>query len=95
MPKVAWMDGSFVPKLARKARLRFDRHESRHLLVYPERGLLLNDTAAAIVGKCDGTRSIDVIVRELGSAHDEGTRERVERDVIRFVEELRLRGLLE
>ena len=30
------------PKLAAKARLRFDRHEQRFLLLYPERGLLFN-----------------------------------------------------
>ena len=36
------------PRLAGKARLRFDRRSARHLLLYPERGLVLSPTAAEI-----------------------------------------------
>jgi PqqA peptide cyclase len=85
---------AFAPKLAPKARLRFDRHARRHLLVYPERGLLLGDVAAAIATQCDGTRSIAEIARELAAAHD-GAPEVVLQDVIAFVTELRDKGLLE
>ena len=37
------------PRLAGKARLRFDRKGERYMLLYPEKGLVLNDTATAIV----------------------------------------------
>jgi hypothetical protein len=37
------------PRLAPRARLRFDRHAGQWLLLYPERGLALNASAAAIV----------------------------------------------
>jgi coenzyme PQQ biosynthesis protein PqqD len=84
---------SFVPKLHRKARLRFDRHSGGHMIVYPERGLALNESAAAIAKKCDGTRTIERIVDELAAADDE--RAVVEHDVLDFVEKLAAKGLLE
>lgn len=88
-------DGDFVPKLAKKVRLRFDRHEQRPMLLYPERGLLLSVTAAAIAERCDGTRSIDAIVDELSALYDGAPRDAIARDVAAFVDELRDRGLLE
>ena len=85
---------SFVPKLAKKARLRFDRHSGKHMIVYPERGLVLNDSAAAIAKRCDGTRTVGDIALELAT---EAGAERtiVERDVLAFVEMLGEKGLLE
>ena len=49
------------PRLAPKARLRFDRHSGNYLLLYPERALALNTTAAAIVAHCDGVCTVAVI----------------------------------
>ena len=87
-------DLTFVPKLAKKARLRFDRHSGKHMIVYPERGLVLNDSAAAIARRCDGTRSVRAIAGEL--AREAGAeRSSVEEDVLSFVEVLAQRGLLE
>jgi pyrroloquinoline quinone biosynthesis protein D len=53
------------PRLAARARLRWDRIDGRYLLLYPERGLALNESAAAILQLCDGSRTIDDIVTEL------------------------------
>jgi coenzyme PQQ biosynthesis protein PqqD len=82
---------SFVPKLAKKARLRFDRHSGGHMIVYPERGLALNESAAAIAKRCDGTRTIAEIASELGRE----TGQDVTADVIAFVEQLAKKGLLD
>lgn len=84
-------DRAFVPKLARKARLRFDRHAGGWMIVYPERGLALNDSAAAIAKLCDGSRSLGVIIEELGAAAGQD----VSADVFAFVDDLRRKGLLE
>lgn len=88
------MNRSFVPKLARKARLRFDRHSGGHMLVYPERGLALNESAAEIARRCDGTRSIQEIAAELATSAST-TPDVVEPDVLAFVEGLAQKGLLE
>jgi coenzyme PQQ biosynthesis protein PqqD len=82
------------PKLAKKARLRFDRHSGKHMIVYPERGLELNDSAAAIAKKLDGTRDESAIVEEIVREH-EGNADDVRRDVSAFLSELRAKGLLE
>jgi coenzyme PQQ biosynthesis protein PqqD len=86
-----------LPKLARKVRLRFDRHSGNYLLIYPERGLALNDSAAAIARRCDGTRTIAQIVDEIAIEAGVPAAERagLEQDVVTFVEELARKGLLE
>lgn len=81
----------FVPKLAKKARLRFDRHSGKHMLVYPERGLELNESAAAIVKRCDGSKSVSAIVEELSKE----TGADVKDDVIAVIDDLRKKGLFE
>lgn len=81
----------FVPKLSKKTRLRFDRHSGKHMLMYPERGLELNESAAAIVKRCDGTKPVSTIVDELAKE----TGADVKDDVLAVLEDLRKKGLLE
>jgi len=54
------------PRLARKARLRADPVTGETLLLYPEHGLVLNPSAAAILRLCDG-RSAGDIAAALGA----------------------------
>jgi hypothetical protein len=42
---MADIPASWQPRLAAKARLRWDNVEKRHMLVFPEAALLLNETA--------------------------------------------------
>ena len=51
-----------VLRLWRLARLEYDPVRQRHVLLYPEGAVLLNDTGAAILELCDGTRTVDQIV---------------------------------
>jgi pyrroloquinoline quinone biosynthesis protein D len=82
------------PRLAAKVRLRWDKREQKYLLVYPERGMLLNASAGAILSKCDGVRSIEAIALELAEGADaDGTT--IRRDVETFLEEMQKRGVVE
>jgi pyrroloquinoline quinone biosynthesis protein D len=81
------------PRIATKARLKWDRHAQKHMLVYPERGLLLNESAAAIFELCDGASTVEEIARALAARADRAP-ETIIADVIAFVESMRLRGLL-
>jgi coenzyme PQQ biosynthesis protein PqqD len=72
------------PQLARKARLRTDRISGEILLLYPEHGLVLNPSAAAILRLCDG-RSVRDIAAELAAPLD---------DVLEFLTTLSDRGLV-
>jgi pyrroloquinoline quinone biosynthesis protein D len=51
-----------VPRLWRLARLEYDPVRQKHVLLYPEGAVLLNDTGAAILELCNGTRTVDQIV---------------------------------
>jgi pyrroloquinoline quinone biosynthesis protein D len=72
------------PRLARKARLRTDRVTGETLLLYPEHGLILNASAAAILRLCDG-RTVGDITAALAAPID---------DVVELLTTLRDRGLV-
>jgi pyrroloquinoline quinone biosynthesis protein D len=80
------------PHLARRVRLRFDRREQAHVLLWPERGLVLNRTASAILLRCDGDRTVSQIAEQLSGEID---RALVTEDVLELLEGLRLRRLIE
>ena len=82
------------PRLAAKARLRFDRKASRYMLLYPERGLVLNTTAADVLQLCTGERTVQDIIEELARryGHDSPA---VEREVMSFLTALTERGLVD
>lgn len=53
------------PRLAPHVRLTFDPARERHVLLTPESVTVLNATAAAVVGLCDGERTVADIVTAL------------------------------
>ena len=83
------------PALAPKARLRFDRTSGGYLLLYPERGLALNATAASILKLCDGELTVDGMVEKLQGEYLDRSAEELRRDVLEFLEEMARRGLLQ
>jgi coenzyme PQQ biosynthesis protein PqqD len=83
------------PRLVSKARLRFDRHANQHLLVYPEKGLALNASAAEALGLCTGEHPLDAIVDQLAARHADTPRDRIEREVLALLDDLIHRGLIE
>jgi coenzyme PQQ biosynthesis protein PqqD len=82
------------PLLAAKVRLRFDRHSGKHMLLYPERGMALNASAARIAELCTGELALEQIVDHLHRQAAEATRERIQADVQAFLSALLERGLL-
>ena len=82
------------PRLARKARLRFDRQSERYMLLYPEKGLVLNPTAADVLQLCTGERRLDEIVACLAARHG-GDSAAVEREVREFLASMIDRALVE
>ena len=65
------------------------------MLLYPEKGLLLNPTGAAILALCDGERTVEQIAEGLRESYKEATLEALERDVQAFLSSLAERGLLD
>jgi coenzyme PQQ biosynthesis protein PqqD len=82
------------PRLAPKARLRWDRKGERHMLLYPERGLVLNPTAADVVQRCTGEHTVAAIVEELAAKYAPQPREAIEQEILTFLARLAERGLI-
>jgi pyrroloquinoline quinone biosynthesis protein D len=56
------------PVIGRGFRLQWEPAQGAHVLLYPEGMVKLNGSAAAIMCRCDGQRTLDEIVTELESA---------------------------
>ena len=58
------------PHLARQVRLEWEPVRERHVLLAPEGVLVLNRTGAAILGLCDGERTVGDIVEDLRGQYE-------------------------
>jgi len=54
-----------VPVLPDGFRLHWDKVRGRHVILYPEGALGLNETAVQVLELCDGKRTIEDIAAEL------------------------------
>jgi len=86
------MDLASVPGLRRGIRRQFDATRGAHVLLGPERVIVLDEIAVEIVSLLDGKRTVAEISGELAEkfAADVGE---VRADVTAFVEELVGKGL--
>ena len=82
------------PRLAEKARLRFDRKARQYLLLFPEKGLALNPTAAEILKLCTGEHTVEGIIERLLQTYETQRRDAVEREVLAFLATMVDRGLV-
>ena len=83
-----------VPRLAGHVRLSVDPVTRSSVLLYPEGILELDETAAAIIGLCDGQRSIGGISSALADEY-EASREEILQDAREFLTGLATKGLLQ
>ncbi len=82
------------PRLAPKVRLRWDRKDERYMLLYPERGLMLNATAADVVKLCTGEHTVAAIVERLAEKYAPQPADAIEREVLAFLHAMGDRGLI-
>jgi coenzyme PQQ biosynthesis protein PqqD len=80
------------PRLAPKVRLRVDRVSGQTLLLYPEKGLALNPTAAEICGLCTGELAVREMIETLAARH--GANDALAGEVQAFLQDLAERNLL-
>ena len=79
------------PQLAPKVRLRVDRVSGQTLLLYPEKGLALNPTAAEICGLCTSELAVREMIETLAARQ---ARTALADEVHAFLQELAERNLL-
>lgn len=56
------------PLLNRRFRMQYEPAQEAHVLLYPEGMVRLNQSAAEILKRCDGSATIDDIVAQLEAA---------------------------
>ena len=83
------------PRLSPKARLRWDKVEKRHMVIFPEAALLLNETASEILKLCDGERTVEQIIDALAQQFVGTDRQQIAEEVMDLLTRIRTRGLLE
>jgi pyrroloquinoline quinone biosynthesis protein D len=79
------------PRLKAHTRLQWDPARQQQVLLAPERVLLLNETAAAVLARCDGQRSVQTIAVELEGQYGRPVAD----DVLKLLERLADKGILE
>ena len=82
------------PHLPRGVRLRRDDARGRWTLLAPERIFEIDDTAAAILGLCDGERDLNAIVAELAARY-KAPPTVIEKDVVAMLADLKTKRVLE
>lgn len=79
------------PRLADGVRLHWDKVRDRHVLLYPEGALVLNQTAVDVLELCDGERSVDAIADALSARYSGAD---VRDDVAELLAAIAERGLV-
>jgi pyrroloquinoline quinone biosynthesis protein D len=80
-----------APRLSRLFRLQWEEAQLAYVLLYPEGMVKLNGSAAEILKRCDGRRTVPDIVAQLEQAFQASG---LDADVQAFVADARQRGWL-
>lgn len=86
--------GNSVPRLAPHRRLRHDLHRGVWTVQAPERSFILDETAHAILSRCDGEASLTVIIESLCAAFADAPRETIAADVTGLLQDLADKGVI-
>ncbi len=70
------------PQLNAAFRLQFEPAQNAHVLLYPEGMIKLNQSAAEILKRCDGTRTVPELLTDLEHAF---TAQGLEKEVHDFI----------
>ncbi|MCC7548310.1 MAG: pyrroloquinoline quinone biosynthesis peptide chaperone PqqD [Burkholderiales bacterium] len=85
MNQSASIEAARRPELKPMFLLRWEDTQAAYVLLYPEGVVKLNPTAAEILRRCDGQRTVGELTEELRALFSE-TPERVEQGVQKFLE---------
>ncbi len=82
-----------VPRLKPGVRRRFDAARGQHILLAPERVLVLDDIANAVLEKLDGATNIEALCAALAKQY-ETELETVRADVVELLSGLHDKGMI-
>jgi len=70
MPAESALRPMDVPTLSGKFRLQYEQAQAAWVLLYPEGMVKLNNSAAAIMTRCDGVRTVADIVADIERTYE-------------------------
>jgi len=82
-----------IPRLARHVRFRFDTARNCHVLLAPERVVMPDPIAVAILEACDGTTDITTIADRLAARY-RAPIEAVLADCLEMLDDLATKGMI-
>jgi pyrroloquinoline quinone biosynthesis protein D len=82
-----------VPRLPRHVKLRHDKARDRWLILVPERVLVPDDTAVAVLSRVDGARSVQDIAEDLARTYQASV-EVILTDSVALLQDLADKGFL-
>lgn len=83
-----------VPYLAPHRRLRHDPQRGIWTVQAPERSFILDETAHAILSRCDGQTSITAIIESLCASFPDAPRDIIAADVTHLLQDLADKGVI-
>lgn len=88
------MKDTSVPLLPRGVRLHYDKVRETHVLLGPERALILDDISQIILSQLDGERSVGLICAELAEKYTAPV-EQITKDTLALLTDLANKRLLD
>jgi pyrroloquinoline quinone biosynthesis protein D len=83
-----------VPRLAPHRHLRRDLRRDVWTVQAPERTFILDETAHAILSRCDGQASLAAIIESLCAAFPDAPRDIIAADVTHLLQDLADKGVI-
>ena len=83
-----------VPRLAAHRRLRRDPKRGVWTVQAPERCFILDQTAHAVIARCDGKASVGAIVESLCVSFPDAPADRIATDVTHLLQDLADKGVI-
>ena len=83
-----------VPQLAPHRRLRRDPQRGIWTVQAPERCFILDETAHAVISRCDGKASLAAIIESLCASFPGASRDTITSDVTHLLQELTDKGVI-
>ena len=87
------LENSSRPRLATGC--RWTGEGENRTVVFPEGALRLQDTARAILDRCDGHRTFEQIVQELEAVYSAADPVKIRQDAVAFLERLRQKRVVD
>ena len=94
MSKRLIISAESIPRLPRHAKFRFDKARDKWIILAPERVFELDDVAYEVISRCDGERSVEQVVDNLGEKIDQVCRDVIMTDVTSMLQNLADKGFI-